>query len=96
MTVYILHLEQPFSHARHYVGFSTNSRTLRDLLEHHRRGTANCNFTRRVMEAGITFVLARVFEGADRHFERKLKRTKNTPTYCPICNPSAPKEYKPR
>lgn len=76
MAVYILHLDVPLHHARHYVGFSTNERTLQERIEHHRRGTAKCVFTRVLMEKGITFTLARVFRGErfDRTFERKLKR----------------------
>lgn len=97
MSVYILHLDTPLHHARHYVGFSTNKRTLEERIEHHRRGTASCNFTKVLREVGITFTLAKVFAGKqfDRAFERKLKKTKAVPHYCPICNPNAP-EYTPR
>ena len=91
MSVYILHLDQPLHHARHYVGFSTNNRTLSERLEHHRKGTAGCRFTEVLRERGISFTLARVFKGSqyDRHFERRLKNTKAVPRYCPICNPQA-------
>lgn len=97
MTVYILHLDTPLHHARHYTGFSTNGWTLRERIEHHRHGTASCNFTRVLHALGISFTLARVFKGKqhDRNFERALKNTKNVPYYCPICNPNA-LQHKPR
>ena len=86
--VYILHLDTPLAHARHYVGFSTNKRTLRERLIHHAKGTANCRFTQVLHDLGITFTLARVFRGKkyDRNFERKLKNTHDTARYCPICS----------
>lgn len=89
--VYILHLDTPLKHARHYVGFSTSSRTLEERLEHHRNGTAGCRFTEVLRELGITFTLAYVYQGKkyDRTFERRLKNTKHIPRYCPICNPNA-------
>lgn len=96
MTVYILHLDTPLHHARHYVGFSQNGRTLTARIEHHRNGTARCSFTNALHRVGITFTLARVFKGADRHYERSLKNTKNVSYYCPICNPKAPKTYTPK
>ena len=95
MSVYILHLDHPLHHAKHYTGFSKNGRTLQERIEHHRNGTAGCRFTEAIRERGIGFVLARVFKDADRTFERKLKRTKKVTRYCPICNPDAP-EYNPK
>lgn len=92
--IYILHLDTPLHHARHYVGFSTNKRTLAQRIKHHRKGTAGCRFTEALREKGIGFTLARVMEG-DRTLERKLKQTHAAPRYCPLCNPKAP-EYKPK
>lgn len=88
MTVYILHLETPLKHARHYTGYSENMWTLRKRLEHHRNGTSGCRFMRVIFELGISFTLARVFRGKkfDRSFERKLKNTCSVPDYCPICS----------
>jgi hypothetical protein len=34
--------------------------------------------------AGITFTVALTHPG-DRHFERALKRSKNTARFCPLC-----------
>lgn len=93
--VYILHLETPLCHARHYVGFSRDGRTLKERIAHHRDGTARCRFTEVLHERGIGFVLACVFKQGDRTFERKLKNTNHTARYCPICNPHA-RKYHPK
>lgn len=94
MTVYILHLDTPLHHAKHYSGFSQNGRTLKQRIAHHENGTARCKFTDALHRLGIGFKLARVFIDADRNFERALKNTHNVPYYCPICNPRAPKVPK--
>lgn len=31
--------------------------------------------------------LVRVWKGADRHFERRLKNAKHSWKFCPVCNP---------
>lgn len=82
--IYILHLDTPLHHAQHYVGFSTDKRTLAVRINHHRKGTARCRFTEVLREKGIGFTLARVMDG-DRTLERKIKRTKSIRDYCPIC-----------
>lgn len=89
MAVYILHLDTPLAHAKHYVGYSTSPRTLEARIEHHRAGTAGARFTQVLHERGITFQVARVFEEADAIFERQLKNTKNVARYCPLCTPNA-------
>lgn len=84
MWVYLLHLDQPLSHAQHYVGFTTN---LRARLMSHRLGRSGARYMEVVKERGIGFRLVRTWSG-DRNFERRIKRLKNAPRYCPICNPS--------
>lgn len=92
MSVYLLHLERPLAgRARHYVGYAEH---VEQRLKHHRQGTgarmlAVCN------ERGIAYHLARVWEGAGKAFERRLKQTHNTARYCPLCC-NEPREYKPR
>jgi hypothetical protein len=46
-------------------------------------------------ERGITYTLARTWEGEGKDFERKLKRCKKAALYCPMCNPRA-REYHPK
>lgn len=86
-TVYLLHFVDPtgahsrFHHAGHYLGWAAN---LEARLEHHRRGSG-ANLLRHVMLAGLDFVVARTWEGVDRHFERRLHNRKCNPRLCPIC-----------
>lgn len=83
MSVYILHFSQPLAHARHYVGYSSAPEAR--LREHIK--TQRQPLVRAALQAGITLTLARVFPGADRNFERRLKNRKHTARYCPVCNP---------
>lgn len=103
MTVYILHLDAPLAQgpdprtvrpraAGHYTGYAAR---LQERLEHHAQGTG-ARFTQVCVERGITFQLARVFDGADRAFERKLKNTKNVARYCPLCCGSQARQYVPK
>lgn len=88
-TVYLIHFESAFQHARHYIGFSTN---LEGRLWHHRNGTGS-RLLRFVNEADIKWYLVRTWEG-DREFERYLKGRKKSPLFCPVCrviNESGPK-----
>lgn len=91
MAVYIIHLNQPLKHARHYVGFAND---VQGRFAHHQNGTGArllqvCN------QLGISYQLARVFDKADRTFERHLHNTKNTARYCPLCS-ADPRNYHPR
>ena len=80
--VYILHLNRPHHHAKHYVGFTMN--TVEGRLNHHRRGIGS-KFLKAVMGTGNNFELVRIFENADRHFERWVKDQKQTEGFCPVC-----------
>lgn len=80
--VYILHFNVPLKHAKHYVGFSNDVDT---RIQEHREGRSRARIMEVLAERKIDFVLARVFEGEGKAFERQLKKRKNTPKYCPIC-----------
>jgi predicted GIY-YIG superfamily endonuclease len=79
-TVYLLHFNKPYHHAKHYTGFTTS---LDARLEAHSKGTGA-----RLMEvtanAGITFELARTWQGT-RKDERRIKKQHNAPRLCPMC-----------
>ena len=103
MTVYLLHLESPMSQgpdprtgheraAQHYVGYADN---LDGRLAHHRNGTG-ARMLQVAQERGITFKLARVWDGASRTFERKLKNTHKVKAYCPFCAGSRARKYAPK
>jgi hypothetical protein len=81
--VYLVHLEQPLAHARHYVGWSASAWNLRLRLAHHRAGSGS-RFLAAVTKAGIRFQPVRVVEGT-RADERHLKNGKNVARLCPVC-----------
>lgn len=78
--VYLLHFDEPYQHARHYIGWSEN---IEERLEAHRCGRG-ARLMEVVSSAGIGFQLARTWRG-DRHLERKLKKRHNASQLCPIC-----------
>lgn len=79
-TIYLLHFNQPYFHARHYLG-STDDLTRR--LAEHRSGQGS-KLIAAAMAAGISFQLVRTWPG-DRSQERQLHNRKNSPKLCPIC-----------
>ena len=80
--VYLLHFHSPLGHASHYLGYADDI-DRRIAMHHEGRGA---RLTQVARERGITFTLARVWEGQDRNFERRLKNRKNAPKLCPYCN----------
>lgn len=90
--VYILHLDRPLKHARHYIGFAVD---LERRIAHHRAGTG-ARFTQVLHEQGIGFTVARTWDGADKNFERRLKNCKHAADYCPLCSWERTREYHPK
>jgi hypothetical protein len=82
-TVYLLHIDPPFKHARHYLGVTRHGRPVSDRLAEHNEGRGAV-LTRMARRAGSTLALARVWYNADVGFERKLKGRSLKPL-CPIC-----------
>ena len=84
---YLLHFDKPYKHARHYLGYTKD---LDARLQDHNWGNGSgAALTDAARTAGITFQLARVWEGATRADERKLHRQGHNPRLCPMCNPKA-------
>lgn len=81
MVVYLLHFNKPLHHARHYLGSATS---LTKRLRQHRSGNG-ARLLEVLKDLGITWRLARVWVG-DRELERRLKRQKNSPRFCPFCS----------
>src|SRR5262249_5005396 len=83
-TIYLLHFDQAYQHARHYLGIADD---LRARLAKHA-----CGNGARLMEvitgAGITWQLARTWPG-DRKLERRLKNRKEAAALCPVCSGEA-------
>jgi hypothetical protein len=82
--IYIIHFETPYFHARHYVGYCKDG-NLESRLARHRAGLGS-RLMLAIELAGIDYTIAVTHTG-DRTFERKLKRAKNTPRFCPLCRP---------
>jgi predicted GIY-YIG superfamily endonuclease len=80
--VYLLHFDQPYKHARHYVGWTED---LLDRLDHHAKGTG-ARLVTVIRQAGIGFTVVRICEGT-RRTERAIKNDHCTPRYCPVCTP---------
>lgn len=84
MTVYLLHFERPISPdhtCQHYIGYANN---LEARIAHHRKGTSKARLLEVAKERGISFVVARTWEGG-KELERELKNRKKAGELCPIC-----------
>jgi len=80
-TVYLLHFNEPYKHARHYVGWT--SRTVRCRLAEHEAGRG-ARLLAVVRAAGIGWQLARMWPGG-RARERQIKRQGGHARHCPLC-----------
>lgn len=82
--VYVIHLEQPLAHARHYVGWTKDSWNFRLRMAHHRAGSG-ARMMAAVGKAGIRWAPVLVMDGT-RDDERRLKNGKNVgKRLCPVC-----------
>jgi predicted GIY-YIG superfamily endonuclease len=80
-TVYLLHFDQPYKHARHYVGWT--ARNVKRRLTEHEAGRG-ARLLAVVREAGIGWQLARLWPGS-RERERQIKRQGGHARKCPLC-----------
>jgi predicted GIY-YIG superfamily endonuclease len=79
-TVYLIHLDTPYKHARHYTGWTTD---LDARLQAHRNGQG-ARLMQVITQAGITWRLARTWPGG-RSRERAIKDRHEAPRLCPEC-----------
>lgn len=85
MTIYLLHFDQPFKHARHYLSHTIE---LEARLAQHRNPEAarNHKVLQGLHAEGGTFTVARTWAGDGtllRHLDRRGSRAR----ICPICDP---------
>ena len=80
--IYMLHFDQPYRHASHYVGWTAD---LFDRLDQHAAGHG-ARLVAVIWHAGIGFTLIRICEGT-RHTERAIKNAGGAVRYCPACTP---------
>jgi hypothetical protein len=88
-TVYLIHFDQPFHHASHYLGFTKMG------MEHRlaRHGTTDgSRLLLAVKKAGIPFKVVRTWLDKTRGFERQLKNRKKASLLCPVCQAAKGKE----
>ena len=79
-TIYLLHFDQPYQHARHYTGWTSD---LDARLAEHAAGRG-ARLLAVIGDAGIGFQLARTWTGT-RTRERRLKQSGGARRRCPLC-----------
>jgi hypothetical protein len=79
-TVYLLHFDRPYRHARHYIGWAKD---LAARLAVHARGQG-ARLLAVIKAAGIGWRLARTWPGG-RARERQIKRQGGASRCCPLC-----------
>ncbi len=78
--VYLIHLDTPLKHARHYLGFSED--LLKRLQRHHTgQGAA---FMKAIAKEEISWHVSRIWDG-NYELEQVLKRQHNASHLCPTC-----------
>jgi predicted GIY-YIG superfamily endonuclease len=82
-TIYLLHFDRPYKHARHYTGWTGSSESLTARLARHAAGDG-ARLLAVAHAAGISWQLARTWEGP-RARERQLKRQGGASRHCPMC-----------
>lgn len=80
--IYLIHLDRPFHHAKHYLGYCEEGEEQR-RLERHRKGDGS-KLLRAVNAAGIPYSIVRTWPNADRNQERRFKGHSST-RLCPTC-----------
>lgn len=86
--IYILHIDPPLKHARHYVGWTKDTDVSRRVEEHlTQSGSRPSRLVGAALAAGCAVTLAGTMEG-DRNFERQLKNRGGAAKYCPLCRPA--------
>lgn len=84
MPVYLIHFDEKVAgRAGHYMGYATD---VDKRLKCHASGNGAALMAE-VRRLGINWQCVRIWKNGNRTFERRLKRRKNHPALCPLCNP---------
>src|SRR3989440_11558285 len=78
--VYLIHLNTPYKHAKHYLGFSED---VQGRVQKHRRGNG-ARFMEVITKEGISWHVSRIWDGG-RELEAALKTGNNSGRLCPTC-----------
>lgn len=82
--LYLLHIEPPLVHARHYLGWTAND-DVQIRVDRHLAG-AGSPLIRAAVQAGRQVTLVKTWPGT-RDEERRLKRRGSSHRHCPLCRP---------
>ncbi len=100
MTVYLLCFRDDngeksnYKHAGHYLGFTdrkaarTPEESVAQRLREH-RGGHGAALPKAAVSSGIELQVARIWPGATKNDEWRLRCRAENPRLCPLCNPSA-------
>jgi predicted GIY-YIG superfamily endonuclease len=80
-TVYLIHFDTPYKHARHYTGWASD---LERRVADHRAGRG-ARLMEVIKDAGISWDVVRTWEGT-RNLERAIKDLHEAPRLCPECS----------
>ena len=80
--VYLIHFKTKLHHAQHYIGYV--ERRLETRIKKH-KASRGAKLLSALNLNGIEWEVVRVWRGADRTFERKLKNYKKARCFCPVC-----------
>ena len=85
--VYLLHLDPPYRHARHYLGYAVGTGRGHAYAKAQAKGVA-LGAHELVMAAqwsGCEIRVADVWVGEGRAFQRRLRANGSLSRFCPIC-----------
>ncbi len=83
MAVYLIHFQERYKHAGHYLGYSSS---LEERIQAH-RDNRGARLLEVVNEVGIAWSVVRVWLDGDYALEQQLKARHNSRLLCPRCNP---------
>lgn len=84
MAVYLIGIEPPYHHARHYIGFTNKDPAAR--LADHKAGRDHASrLLRAAHRAGHQLTIMHVWPEGCRRFEAWLKRRADVIKWCPCC-----------
>jgi len=80
--VYLIHFKEKLHHAQHYIGYVESD--LGQRITQHKSGRG-ARLLAAINEQGIEWNVVRIWRGASRSFERRLKNRKKARLLCPVC-----------
>ncbi len=82
--LYLICFDQPYRHARHYLGWVESADRLDRRMDRHRRGVG-AKLLAVLKVNGIGWRVVRTWPDGTKSDERRMKRRGHSPDYCPVC-----------